>query len=84
MGLEVGEVERNPARVASLAYPPAAARGGPLPALPCLGQFGPQKSVCELSARAGAPRGAGWARPTPVPDPAHDPRPPARALPPAR
>lgn len=59
---------------------PAAARGGPLPALR-LGQFGPQKSVRELSARAGAPRGAGCgARPTPVPDPARDPRPP-RACP---
>uniref|UniRef100_A0A2K5W2T4 Ankyrin repeat domain 13A n=1 Tax=Macaca fascicularis TaxID=9541 RepID=A0A2K5W2T4_MACFA len=43
---------------------PAAACGGSLPALPCLGQLGPQKSVRELSARAGTPRGAGWARPT--------------------
>lgn len=84
MGLEVGEVGRP--RPVWLASPPprAAARGGPLPALPCLGQFGPQKSVRELSARAGAPRGAGWARPTPVPDPARDPRPPARALHPSR
>lgn len=43
---------------------PAAACGGSLPALPCLRQLGPQKSVRELSARAGARRGAGWARPT--------------------
>lgn len=43
---------------------PAAACGGSLSALPCLGQLGLQKSVRELSARAGTPRGAGWARPT--------------------
>lgn len=83
VGSEVGGVGQSPGRVASLASPLAVARGGPLSALPCLGQFGPQKSVRELSARAGAPRGAGWARPSPVPDPARDPRPPARALHPA-
>lgn len=42
--------------------PPAAVCGGSLPALPGSGQFSPQKSVRELSARAAARRGAGWAR----------------------
>lgn len=63
-----GWVRSGRLRAARLASsPPAAARGGSPRALPCLGQFGPQKSVRELSARAGVRRGAGWARPTPSP-----------------
>ncbi|XP_048640979.1 ankyrin repeat domain-containing protein 13A isoform X2 [Marmota marmota marmota] len=64
--------------------PPAGARGGTPLALPCLGQFGPQKSVRELSARARAPRGAGWARPTRSPTRPATPRPHAPHTRPAR
>lgn len=52
--------------------PLAAACGGSRRALPCLGQFGPQKSVRELSARpeSGGARG-GRGRPRPRPGPRH-------------
>lgn len=59
---DVGGIGGTPGRGAGLASPPAAVCGGSLPALPGLGQFSPQKSVRELSARAAARRGAGWAR----------------------
>lgn len=60
-----------------VAFPPAVACGGSFRALPCLGQLGPQKSVRELSARAGAPRAAGVGASGRDPDPARDPGPPA-------